>query len=444
MKTDVKTGNHGSENAQQKGAVNARNSELVRATEGKFDLDGTIWTNQSFSFPERCINVASCFSGIGAPETGLEQSGLKVKQVFACDIGERYLKEKYKAHREYISDLSQEDKEKYAQALYEDNQRSINERRKAKAEKAGMPYFTSFTLEEVRQNLFGSTFDKEQTLEMSEKCINLLINHHGLTTNEEKETFVRGLYDKHGINYIKESFFANHKIEEKDWYTDIRFLDATKYKGQVDLYVGGSPCQSYSISGKRLGLNDTRGTLFFQFARIIRECQPKVFIYENVPGMMTCGDGQISGLEFAINVFKKELGYDVHWMVLNASDYGIPQNRKRIWVVGFQNKTNFLFPAPIPLTKCIEDYLDESTFDKFGNIVKSNGAISEMEVRFLKGEEAIRLMGFERFQLSEVLISPKMSEKKREKILVSHAGNSMVVPCLMALYRQMDITKYGR
>lgn len=442
-KENVNASNAGGEE-MKRSKCHARNSSLVKATEGSFDIRGEIWTNRNFSFPGRCINIATCFSGIGAPETALERLGLKTKQIFACDMGERYLKEKYKTHREFTSELSQEEKEKYVQALYEDNQRSINEKRKAKAQKTGKFDFLPLTCDEVRQNLFGSTFDKGQTLEMGENCINLLIKHRGLTTNEEKETFVRELYARRGINYIKESFFANHSIEEKDWYTDIRFLDATKYKGQVDLYVGGSPCQSYSISGKRLGLNDTRGTLFYQFARIIRECRPKVFIYENVPGMMTCGKEQISGLEYAVDIFKNELGYDIHWMVLNASDYGVPQNRERIWVIGFEEKTDFLFPSPIPLTACIEDYLDPDTFDENGNVRDKNGEVSDFILRKLSGMEALRLMGFNSFIVPDILKNHKISDTKRESILMSHAGNSMVVECLMALYRQMDITKYGR
>ena len=81
---------------------------------------------------------------------------------------------------------------------------------------------------------------------------------------------------------MKESYFANYEISEKDWYEDIRFLDGTIYKDKVDVLVGGSPCQSFSSVGYQGGLEDARGTLFYEFARLVKEIKPKVFIYENV------------------------------------------------------------------------------------------------------------------------------------------------------------------
>ena len=79
-------------------------------------------------------------------------------------------------------------------------------------------------------------------------------------------------------NYVKQSYFANYDIKEKDWYDDIRFLNGEKYVDKIDLLVGGSPCQSFSIIGKRAGLEDTRGTLFYDYARLISQTKPKVFV----------------------------------------------------------------------------------------------------------------------------------------------------------------------
>ena len=79
--------------------------------------------------------------------------------------------------------------------------------------------------------------------------------------------------DKH----VKESYFANYEISESSWYDDVKNIDGTMYKNQIDLLVGGSPCQSFSMVGKRKGFDDTRGTLFYEFARIVKESQPKVF-----------------------------------------------------------------------------------------------------------------------------------------------------------------------
>ena len=85
-------------------------------------------------------------------------------------------------------------------------------------------------------------------------------------TYEQRLKFVNDLYKKTGKeNYVKKSYFANHDIDENRWFEDVRFIDGTKYTGKVDILVGGSPCQSFSTYGKKLGLEDTRGTLFFYY-----------------------------------------------------------------------------------------------------------------------------------------------------------------------------------
>jgi len=157
--------------------------------------------------------------------------------------------------------------------------------------------------------------------------------------------------DKH----VKKSYFANYDIDEARWYDDVKNINGTKYAGQVDILVGGSPCQSFSGIGKQLGFEDTRGTLFYEFARIIKECQPKVFIYENVRALMSHDNKKT--FQTVINTFN-EIGYDYHFKVLNAKDFGIPQSRNRIFVIGFKEKTKFTFPELIPLTTTTFDYLE--------------------------------------------------------------------------------------
>ena len=123
--------------------------------------------------------------------------------------------------------------------------------------------------------------------------------------------------------------------------------------------VGGSPCQSFSLVGKRAGLEDTRGTLFYHFARVVSECQPKVFIYENVRGLLNHDGGRT--WQTVQDVFDS-LGYKFYSQTLNSKNYGIPQNRERIFVVGFRNKrTKFEFPAPIELRLSMQDLLEDTT-----------------------------------------------------------------------------------
>ena len=179
-------------------------------------------------------------------------------------------------------------------------------------------------------------------------------------TKKEKDIneFVKELYNNlKKINYVKKSYMANYDITEEKWYEDIRFIDGKKYKDKVDLLVGGSPCQSFSIIGKRAGLNDARGTLFYEFARLIDEIQPKFFIYENVLGMLTHDKGNT--WKHIKEIFES-LDYKINVNILNSVDYGIPQNRKRLFVVGFKkHKINYREPDKIELTTSMKDYLEE-------------------------------------------------------------------------------------
>ena len=187
-----------------------------------------------------------------------------------------------------------------------------------------------------------------------------IINATSNMTHEEKLEYVSNLYLKSNKeNYVKKSYFANHTIQENQWYEDVRFIDGEKYKKKVDILVGGSPCQSFSTYGKKQGFEDTRGTLFFFYANLIKTIRPKVFIYENVPGLKTHDKGKT--WERIQEIFN-ELDYDIYDAELNAADYGLPQNRLRVFVVGFDRTlgiTDYKFPAKIELTKKASDYLSK-------------------------------------------------------------------------------------
>lgn len=163
--------------------------------------------------------------------------------------------------------------------------------------------------------------------------------------------------------FVKESYFANYDMDEQRWYNDVRDIKAKKYKGEVDLLVGGSPCQSFSMVGKRKGLKDTRGTLFYEFARIVKECQPKIFIFENVKGLINHDKGNTFE---TIKATFDELGYKYFYQVMNAKDYGMAQHRERIFVVGFKDKSiDFEFPEPIKLEHKMQDFLEDYTDSKY-------------------------------------------------------------------------------
>lgn len=163
--------------------------------------------------------------------------------------------------------------------------------------------------------------------------------------------------------HVKQSYYANYEIAESAWHNDVTTFKADKYKGKIDLLVGGSPCQAFSMVGKRLGLEDIRGTLFYDYARIVQETQPKVFIYENVKGLTNHDGGRT--WEVVKNVFN-DLGYKIHSKILNSRDFGIPQNRERIFVIGFKDHdVDFTFPRPIQLERTMQDFLEDYTDSKY-------------------------------------------------------------------------------
>ena len=162
--------------------------------------------------------------------------------------------------------------------------------------------------------------------------------------------------------FAKKSFFSNYKIEEKNWFDDIQKINGAKFKDKVDLLVGGAPCQSFSMVGKRLGLKDNRGNLTFHFIKKINEIKPKVFIFENVRALLSVDNG--TAWKIIYNKFK-QTGYTFYYDKLNAKNFGIPQNRERLFIVGFKKKINFSFPGPIALKNTMQNYLEGSFNKKF-------------------------------------------------------------------------------
>ena len=189
-------------------------------------------------------------------------------------------------------------------------------------------------------------------------------NLANLSGFKEKKAYVDELYaKKKKKNFVEESYQANYNIPQAHFHYDVRFLDGYQYRNEIDLFVGGSPCQSFSMVGKRGGFEDTRGTLFYEFARLVNEIRPKVFIYENVKGVLSHDGGNTWTI--MQNVFS-DLGYKWHSQVLNSKNYGIPQNRERLFVVGFLDQTaEFEFPKPQILTKTMQDFLLENTPEKY-------------------------------------------------------------------------------
>lgn len=183
---------------------------------------------------------------------------------------------------------------------------------------------------------------------------------------KEQKEYVDALYEnKKNSNKVRQTYFANYEITDEKYHWNVSFLDGRKFKDKIDIFVGGSPCQSFSLVGKQRGLNDTRGTLFYEFARLVDEIKPKVFIFENVKAILSNDNGKT--WEKIKEIFEN-LGYDWKMSILNAKDYGIPQNRERVFVVGIRkdkNITDFKFPEPIKLESKMQDYLLDNVSGKY-------------------------------------------------------------------------------
>ena len=129
-------------------------------------------------------------------------------------------------------------------------------------------------------------------------------------------------------------------------------------KGELDLLSGGAPCQSFSYAGKRLGLEDARGTLFYHYAKFLEQLQPKMFLFENVRGLLTHDRGRT--YKTIANIFETT-GYSIQKKVLNAWDYGVAQKRERLITIGIrkdiEKKINFSFPVPHDYKPVLKDIL---------------------------------------------------------------------------------------
>lgn len=228
--------------------------------------------------------------------------------------------------------------------------------------------------------------------------------------------------------------------------------------------TGGFPCQPFSMAGKRLGFQDTRGTLFFKVAELLHHRRPETFLLENVKQLYHHDGGKT--FKTILRVLQEDLGYDVHYKVLNSMDYGVPQNRERVFIVGFKNKTDFKFPDPVPLTVSVKDLLDDEVGEEYyyredhkhygvisrhvtdenkvyqwrWSYVRENKKnvcptilASNMQPTLVKVKDGIRTItpreGFRLQGFPEEFKIPELSDRK----LFHQIGNSVSVPVIKAI-----------
>lgn len=193
--------------------------------------------------------------------------------------------------------------------------------------------------------------------------IELFAGAGGLALGVEKAGFnTLGLieFDKDAADTLKKNR-PNWNVINDD-IANISCLDLENYfsikKGELDLLSGGAPCQAFSYAGKRLGLEDARGTLFYHYALFLEKLQPKMFLFENVRGLLTHDHGKTYST--MLDIFTRA-GYTIDKQVLNAWNYGVPQKRERLITIGIRNdlvgKTEYRFPKAHSYKPVLRDVL---------------------------------------------------------------------------------------
>ena len=275
----------------------------------------------------KVLKVGTLFSGIGAFEEALRQLNISHEIKFACDNGEiELIPFDGELRKEFIR------LQKKARTLVSPEKERYDELR----------MFLAREYEKIREYCYS------------------------IPSKRERTNYVNGLYSKYESakeNFVKDSYLANNKLAYEDFHTDVRFMKGEDYLGEVDVLVGGSPCQSFSTYGNKMGLEDTRGTLFYDYARIIKECQPKIFIYENVAGLLNHDKKRTWKI---MKEVWESLGYIIKFQILNAKDFDHPQLRRRLFLIGFREdiyKQEYVFPKEKPLTKTSHEFMEESPVD---------------------------------------------------------------------------------
>jgi len=242
----------------------------------------------------------------------------------------------------------------------------------------------------------------------------------------------------------RKTYELNHKKLSSEIFNQGNFAgDITKVDPKTipdfDILCAGFPCQPFSQAGFKRGFNETRGTLFFDIANIIKKKQPQAFFLENVRGLLSHDNGKT--FETIRKILEEELGYSFYYKIVKASDFGLPQNRPRLFMIGFKDKNiKFEFPKPKKLIMTMSDVWNGNCSKKIGYTLRVGGRGSKIgdrrnwdsylvngEIRRISIEEGKKMQGF-----PEDFIFP-VSETQAMKQL----GNSVAIPAIQAVAEQM-------
>lgn len=242
----------------------------------------------------------------------------------------------------------------------------------------------------------------------------------------------------------RKTYEHNHRKISEDLFKsgnfagDITLVDP-KNIPDFDILCAGFPCQPFSQAGFKKGFNEARGTLFFDIVKIIKEKQPKAFFLENVRHLLKHEDGRT--FETIKNILEKELDYSFKFKIVKASDFGLPQSRPRLFMIGFKDKNiNFDFPDEQPLKFTMSDVLGGECPKEIGYTLRVGGRGSKIDdrrnwdsylvngkVKRISYKEGLKMQGFpDNFEFP-------VSEAQAMKQL----GNSVAVPAIQAVAERM-------
>ena len=259
--------------------------------------------------------------------------------------------------------------------------------------------------------------------------------------------------DKFARKSYKSIFQTEGEIEFHD-IRDVSDDEFKKLRGKVDVICGGFPCQAFSIAGRRLGFEDTRGTLFFEIARAAKQIQPRFLFLENVKGLLNHDKGRTFT---TILTTLDELGFDVEWQVLNSKDFGVPQNRERVFIIGHLRGERTRRVFPMLKTRSDKSIIQLGNIKKTGSfggnpqcgrIYSPDGlapCLNTMQggqrepkilidgrVRKLTPHECWRLQGFPDWAFD------KAQEVNSNSQLYKQAGNSVTVSVIAAIAKELE------
>ena len=244
----------------------------------------------------------------------------------------------------------------------------------------------------------------------------------------------------------RKTYYENFKNTDREIFENNRFAgDITKVDPYMipdhDVLCAGFPCQPFSQAGQKKGFEDTRGTLFFNVADIIKIKKPKAIFLENVRGLFTHDNGKT--FEIIKNTIL-ELGYNLHYKIIKASDYNVPQHRPRLFIICFKNNIDdsmFKFPLPIPLQKNMSWVFDGAEVNKeIGFTLRVGGKNSQINDR--RNWDGYIVNGIER------RISPKEGKRMQgfpedfifpvsNSTAMKQLGNSVAIPAIQLVGNQM-------